>query len=148
MLLFADSIIIDSFTDHISAYESAVFREALVLANTPDCHFSSQMKEALIGILSARGCREMPTPGNIRHVILQVAQYELLTKPFGALLSLYRGVPKEYRSFFGAFSVEELYELYKCLNATPGSVLAMIAESDDFYPVKDRRIPENIHWQP
>ena len=50
----------------------------------------------VLKILSTVGCREMPTPGNIQQLILQVAWYELVSKPLGALLSLYRGVFTEY----------------------------------------------------
>ena len=71
----------------------------------------------------------MPTPGNIQQLILQVARYELVRKPLGALLSLYRGVPTEYHPFFSGFSVGDLHGLYRALNATPGSVMSMIKES-------------------
>ena len=137
---FPDSVIVDSFTDHVSSYESTIFREALTLANSesPNSHFSPQLNDALLSVLSIRGCREMPTPSNIQRILLQVAQYELLTKPLSALLSLSRGVPKEYHSFLRGFSVARLYELYKSLNATRGSVIAMIAESDSMTSTQSR----------
>ena len=96
-VVFPDSIVVDSFTDHVSRYKSSIFCEALVLSNTPISQFLPQMKEALLIILSVRGCHEMPTPANIQRLILQVAQYELM-KPLAALLSLSLGAPKEYHS--------------------------------------------------
>ena len=119
-----DSIIIDSFVDFVSTYESSICREAL-LAKAP---FTPELAESLINILSAMGCRELPTSSNIQQLLLQVARYELVSKPLGSLLSLYRGVPRQYRAFFSQFSVLDLYQLYKAMNATPASVLTMISE--------------------
>ena len=74
----------------------------------------------------------MPTPGNIKQLILQVARYELVCKPLGALLSLH-GVPTdhEYHPFFSDLSVGDLHKLYQALNATPESVISMIKESNE-----------------
>ena len=123
-----DSIIIDSFIDFVSTYENSIFREALLFSQNNEASFTPQMAESLLNILSAMGCREVPTVHNIRQLVLQVARYELISKPFGSLLSLHRGVPSVYHPFLTGFSVQQLYELYKALNATPGSVISMIVD--------------------
>ena len=91
-----DAILIDSFVDYVSSYESSVFREALQVSKGSEATFTLVLGESVLNILSTMGCCEMITPGNIQQLILQVAWYELVRKPLGALLSLYRGVPTEY----------------------------------------------------
>ncbi len=130
-VVIQDAILIDSFVDYVSSYESSVFREALQVSKGSEATFTPVLGESVLNILSTMGCREMPTPGNIQQLILQVARYELVRKPLGALLSLYRGVPTEYHPFFSGFSVGDLHGLYRALNATPGSVMSMIKESKE-----------------
>ena len=130
-VVIPDAILIDSFVDYVSSYESSVFREALQVSKGSEATFTPVLGESVLNILSTMGCREMPTPGNIQQLILQVARYELVRKPLGALLSLYRGVPTEYHPFFSGFSVGDLHGLYRALNATPGSVMSMIKESKE-----------------
>lgn len=93
--------------------------------------FQPVLGESVLSILSNMGCWEMPTTGNIKQLILQVAQYELGHKPLGALLSLRHGVPPEYHPFFSGLSVGDLHKLYQALNVTPGSVISMIKESNE-----------------
>ena len=123
-----DAIIIESFIDFVSTYENSIFREALMSSQNKEAAFTPQLAESLLTILSTMGCRELPTVHNIQHLVLQVARYELISKPFGSLLSLHRGVPTVYHPFLTGFTVKQLYELYKALNATPGSVISMIAD--------------------
>ena len=130
-VVIPDAILIDSFVDYVSSYESSVFREALQVSKGSEATFTPVLGESVLSILSTMGCREMPTPGNIQQLILQVARYELVHKPLGALLSLYRGVPTEYHPLFSGFSVGDLHGLYRALNATPGSVMSMIKESKE-----------------
>ena len=127
-IVLPDEIIIDAFTDFVSIYENSIFREALLASKSAEGSFTPHLAESLLNTLSSMGCREMPTPGNIKQLILQVARYELIRKPLGALLSLHCGIPSQYHAFFGTFSVHQLYELYKALNATPGAVIHMIEE--------------------
>ena len=130
-VVIPDAILIDSFVDYVSSYESSVFCEALQVSKGSEATFTPVLGESVLNILSTMGCREMPTPGNIQQLILQVARYELVRKPLGALLSLYREVPTEYHPFFSGFSVGDLHGLYRALNATPGSVRSMIKESKE-----------------
>ena len=96
---------INSFVDYVSSYESSVFCEAIQASKGSETTLSQVLGESVLSILSTMGCREMPTPGNIEQLILQVARYELVSKPLGALLSLYRGVPTEYNPSLVAFQL-------------------------------------------
>lgn len=96
-----------------------------------EAKFSPQLLESLLGILASMGCREMPTPCKIQHLILEVARYELTVKPLGAMYSLRGGVPTVYHDFWNTFSVQDLFKLYRSLNATPESILNILTTSDD-----------------
>jgi hypothetical protein len=76
-------------------------------------------------------CREIPTPKNVRQLLIKVARYEFTVKLLGALYSLHSGVPRDYFPFFSKFSVNQLHDLYVALSVTPLSVLGMISECDD-----------------
>ena len=80
-VIIPDTILIDSFVDYVSSYESSVFHEALQVSKGSESTFTPVLGESVLNILSTMGCREMPTPGNIQQLILQVARYELVRKP-------------------------------------------------------------------
>ena len=84
----------------MSAPTKVLFCEALQVSKGSETTFMPVLGESVLNILSIMGCREMPTPGNIQQLIHQVEQYELVSKPLGALLSLYHGLPTEYHPFF------------------------------------------------
>ena len=56
----------------------------------------------------------------------------------GNLYRMYSGVPKSYHAFWESFSVERLYQLYKGLNATPNSSLAILDEPDGMNAAEER----------
>lgn len=126
-----DTVVIDAFIDYISTYESSIFQEALQVSKKPGAIFLPQLKASLVDILGNRGCMEIPTANNIRKLITEVSKYELITKPLGALQSLRAGVPTYYHPFFQDFSVQNLYDLYRSLNATHESVLCILKVSDE-----------------
>ena len=50
--------------------------------------FTAQTTTELLTILSRFGCREMPTPSNLKQLLLQLAKYEFVTKPFATICSI------------------------------------------------------------
>ena len=123
-----DLIIIDSFVDYLSTYESSIIRDAL---KKKGAEFSSELKDSLLSVLGGMGCREIPNPSNIQQLIVEVAHYELTIKPAGALSIFHCGVPVQYHAFWREFSVSQLYDLYKALNVTPGAVVNAITAPDN-----------------
>ena len=126
-----DSIIVESFVDFVSVYESTVFHDALKMSYESESTFPPRMQESLVSILGSMGCREAPSPSKIQQLIIDVARYELTVKPLSALYSLRAGVPVEYHPFWKEFSVQKLYDLYRALNVTPESFLSALKTSDD-----------------
>lgn len=135
-----DVILVESFVDYLSSYESSILREAVHFAQQQQQQqaFSKQMVTELISILSRLGCTEIPNPANIKLLIANIAKHQLIAKPLGALFTLRSGVPSIYHAFWNLFSVEKLFSLYKSLNASPASVLKMIEEPSDMNFAQDR----------
>ena len=81
-VIIPDPLMIESFIDYVSNYESSIFRQALI-ESKKQLHrsFTPQLQDSLITILGSMGCRELPTPETIQKLILEVARYELTTKP-------------------------------------------------------------------
>ena len=55
--------------------------------------------------------------------IVDVAHYEMESKPAGAVSMLHLGIPEHHCPFWKGFSFDQLYSLYKAISATPKSVL-------------------------
>lgn len=51
-------------------------------------------------------------------------------KPLDAIYALHSGVPAIHRTFWTQFSVEQLFNLYMALNATPATVIDKIEEPE------------------
>lgn len=120
-----DQMIMDSFIEFISTYEGAILRNALGQEK-----YDSDLTDRLIDIFSRFGCRDLPTPQNIVHLIRSIAKHEFLVKPLGALYALHSGIPEVHKGFWSQFTVESLYDIYLGLNATPSAVLAKIEEPE------------------
>ena len=84
------------------------------------------------------GCTEVPSPSNIKQLVLRVARHLFLGKPLGALYALNSGVPIPYHSFMEQLSIDTLFCLYKVLNATTSAVLGLFEDPPDMNPAEDR----------
>ena len=124
------NISIDAFKDYVSTYESTVIRDALE-ASQSEGNFSPDLENSILNVLSNNGCREIPKPNNIQQFIVDVAHYEMESKPAGAVSMLHSGIPEHHRPFWKEFSVNQLYSLYKAISATPKSVVNAITTPDE-----------------
>lgn len=61
----SDPILLESFVDFVSAQESSILREALVMSR-----FSSVLRSQLIDLLSRFDCTEITTPANVKRIII------------------------------------------------------------------------------
>ena len=125
-VVIPDAILLESFIDYLSSHDSSVVREAVLLSCQKEVSFSSDMQTQLINLLSHLGCREIPTPINIKRLLFDT----FIIKPLGTLFTLRSGVPTVYHKFWTQFSLEEFFELYKYSNATSASVLKNVNEPE------------------
>ena len=122
-------MVIESFADYLSTYESSVVGNALSLVNS-GLPFSNELTSKLIEILSRMGCCEVPKLSNFKALIAEVASFNFVTKCMGAIYAFHSGIPASHHSFWKDFTVEEFHKLYKTLIATPQRVLGLLTEPD------------------
>lgn len=130
-----DAIVMESFIDYISDYDRSIIRKAFTVEETL---FPASIQSSLINVLSVYGCNEMPTPVNIRRLILEVARYVLINRPLGIVFTLHSGIPTMYHKFFSQFSLEKWFQLYKALTVTAESLLEAVREPEDMNKAQAR----------
>lgn len=128
-----DSVIVETFPDCLSDYESKIIREAVQCSSV----YSQSMKSKIISVLSRFGCREVPTCDNIYSVIVKVARYEFLVKPLAAISQIHSGIPAVHVPFWHKQSVISMRRLYYTLTATPERVVEIL-ESGASNPCEER----------
>ena len=123
-----DEILLESFLDYLGLvhYEIKTVKDASNTLST------GQLLPILISklttLLRHYGCRSLPTPENVKRLILEVARHEFMIKAAGATCSMHAGVPEEHKSFWSKYSVKELYGIYKLLIESPVKVIERILE--------------------
>ena len=132
-----DIVLMESFVDFLASYESSILRDGIVQAQT-DHTLTPTTKSSLIDLLSRFGCTEMPTSKNLLQLITGVAKHYILGKTFGTLYSMRSGVPLTYYDFWRTYTVEDVFDLYKALNATTTSVLRSISEPNNMNAAEER----------
>ena len=123
-----DWILSESFIDFLSEHDGTILHDAIQYKGTPD--FPNDQKSKVISILSKFECSEIPTPFNLKALLISVAKYLFLVKPLGLLYAMRSGVPKIYNGFWEEFTVAEMFNFYRFLNATPSSVIKLIQEPE------------------
>ena len=114
-------ILVETFASSLSSYEAGLIKELLASSSGA---FSKSTKAGLVSLLSRYGCRVCPTPQNLESLISSIANFEFLVKPLAAFSS----IPPDEEKFWQSYSVEEFYNLYMAVNATPKAVLAILGE--------------------
>ncbi len=109
----SNSILCDAFLDYISNTERVVFDNAL--CGDTGKKFSPYVEEKLLNTLSKYGCRQIPTPSNLKSCLLQIARFEFVCKPAAAISLMNYGVPKALVQFWLSRSVEGVHSIYKTL---------------------------------
>ena len=100
--------------------------------------FTQTMKTNIICILSRFGCRDIPTPQNLEHLLYSQAQHQFKTQPYAALSLMHEGIPEKHRPFWGAMKVDELCRIYEALTASPEKVLEQVQEPTFASPDEER----------
>ncbi len=77
------------------------------------------------------GCVDVPTPTTIKQLVIEVARHLLTGKCLGQLYTMASGIPIPHVEFWKQLAIEQLFCVYKAMNATPSKVLAIIEEPDD-----------------
>lgn len=124
---------LESFSDFLSIVD----RRAIALALGAK-EFDAGMEASVVNILSRFGCREVPTPRNLKRLLHGLARHQFRLQPFAALCAMNAGVPETHKPFWQAVGVEELYGTYSALTANPEKVLEMVVEPEFSNPNEQR----------
>ena len=95
---FPDSMIIDSFIDYLSTYESSLISQALCEVKNGK-ELTQTLQAQIISIFSRLGCVQVPTKTNLQKVVISTGRHQFLGKPLGMLYTIHSGVPKPFRRF-------------------------------------------------
>lgn len=117
-------LLLDAFLDYISAHERSVFREALRYGY--EGRFPSSVQETLLNVLSRFGCRQLPTPTNLRCCIEHIAKYEFVSRPSAAVFAVHSGIPNSHQVFWMQQTVSSVSTIYQKLTVTAKKVSDML----------------------
>lgn len=121
----SQEVMVRSFSEFLSLVDRKVIALALEAKE-----FTADTKSKVTSILSTLGCREMPTPHNLKRLLCGLARHQFRSQPFAALCSMNAGVPKNHQPFWLTVGVEELFTICDALTANPEKVLERIVEPD------------------
>ena len=103
MVSIPDSTYITSLADYVSPYECSILKRAFSITVGS---FPNDLCEDLLSLLSRLGCGEIPSPQNLRHLVVEVAKHEFIAKPLQVLYMMNSGVPAPHIDFWKCFSVD------------------------------------------
>ena len=124
-----DNIMVASLIDSFSVHDAAVIKVVFEEMVSGSADFTSHSKSALIATLSRFGAREIPTPHNLRTLLLQIALCEFFLKPAAAIAAIKSGIPSQHLPFWEKVGVQGLYRLYQAKSVSPAKVLEMLDEA-------------------
>ena len=125
-----DDVLFHSFVDNISSHEADIIRRAMnEVAMGVKC-FSSSLQSDLVSALSRFNIRVMPIPDNFRENMINIARYELISKPLCAVQALSSGIPSQHRSFWQSISLSELLSIYRAQSVSRSVTLKMFQDAE------------------
>ena len=84
------------------------------------------MLSELVNILTRFGCRQIPTPQNLRTLVEQAARCEFCIKPAAALVLVHSGIPNTHKDFWQSRSASDVRALYYGFSVSTTKVLSML----------------------
>ena len=129
------NVMVEAFVDCLNHHDASIFNDAFKCGNKM---FSSSVQTNLLCILERYGCREMPRPGNLTNLVVQVATFQFIMQPAMAVSQMKTGIPEVQATFWNSVTTGELYSLYNSLHASPSKVLELIEEPTFANPSQQR----------
>lgn len=123
----SEAHLLTAFTEMLSVHDASVVRSAME-AQTSEDSFPPTIVDNLLCVLGSYGCREIPRPSSLKHLIQRVAQHELMTKPAAALTAIHSGIPAQHKPFWSLMTVQQFHMIYRSLSVSTGRVLGLIEE--------------------
>ena len=94
-MVISEAVLCKSFIGHISCHDASILRNAF--SQLGHKSFLSKLQSSLMLLLGSYGCRQIPSPENIRSLVTMVARHEFLLKPLALVYAMFGGVPAEHK---------------------------------------------------
>lgn len=101
-----DTILCKSFISYLSCPDACLLKNAFGSKT-----FSSNLQSSLMTLLGTYGCRQIPSPDNIKSLVTMVAKDAFLVKPLASLYAMFGGIAAAHRDFWKDVTVEHLMEV-------------------------------------
>ena len=129
-----DDIFMQSFIDSLSIHDAAICKQAL--SQIHEESFSTVVLSGLQTLFSFYGCREFPKPQTLKKLLLQVAKFEFLAKPYQSIKAIQSGIV--HLSFWNKMSLGELHSIYVAMSVSRTKVLNLIEGCTTCNPEEER----------
>ena len=133
-----DEVLINTFIDSLSVHDAMVLKQAFGEVRNQLPSFSADVMSGLHHVLSFYGCREVPRPQTLKHIVLQIANFEFKMKPSAAIASIRSGIPTKHLPFWEKMSIADFYSTYTALSVSPAKVLKMMDDCLTSNPCEER----------
>ena len=128
-------LLLSTFIDSLNSHEQDLLKAGLKVKEKA---FSQDLQAKLVAIVSRFGGRDIPTPLNLKELVVQIAKYQFQTKPAPAIMSVHTGIPGFEHSFWESRTLGDIHSIYTSLVATVEKVLGVIQEPDFMNACEER----------
>ena len=114
------------FITYLSYHDACILKSAFGELGSKT--FSCNLQSSLMILLGKYGCRQVPSPENIKSLVTKVARHTFVVKPLASLFAMFGGIAAEHKGFWKDVTVDHLMEVYLASNATAYNALKVIKE--------------------
>lgn len=137
---------------HLNTFINFISREILRDALTyKECEsFPEHIQEVLINTLSIFGCRTLPSPSNLSHLLNEDACIEFMIKPAAGIALVNSGIPAAHVHFWEKETPCQLKSMYLALTLSPSKVNSLIVFPPYFHSPSQARVAgyfEDNDWK-
>ena len=136
----SDTILCRSFITYLSYHDACIMKSAFgeLGSKTISCNLQS----SLMILMGKYGCRQVPSPENIKSLVTKVARHTFVVKPLASLYTMYvmfGGIAAEHKGFWKDVNVtvDHLREVYLASNTTAYNALKVIKEPRVLEPLQE-----------
>ena len=123
------------FITYLSYHDACILKSAFSELGSKT--FSCNLQSSLMILLGKYGCRQVPSPENIKSLVTKVARHTSVVKPLASLYAMFGGIAAEHKGFWKDVTVDHLMEVYLASNATAYNALKVIKEPLVLEPLQE-----------
>lgn len=94
----SDTILCKSFISYLSCHDACILKSAF--GEVGSNNFLSNLQSSLMILLGTYGCRQIPSPNNIKSLVTMVAKHTFLVKPLASLFAMFGGIAAEHQDCY------------------------------------------------